>query len=73
MNRKLKLYVWEGVLKEWTTGVMFALAGSAREARAVIRKQIKKDGRYESSVEKDLKGRPQVFSSPRGGYCRGSA
>ena len=36
MIPKLKLYVWEDVLADYTSGVMFALATSAAEARRLI-------------------------------------
>lgn len=35
-RKKLKLYVWEGVLTDYTDGVMFALAHNVEEAREVI-------------------------------------
>jgi len=34
--RKLKLYVWNNVLTDWTSGVMFALARSPEHARKII-------------------------------------
>jgi hypothetical protein len=36
--RKLKLYVWEDVLTDYTSGVMFALAESEEEPRVLTEK-----------------------------------
>ncbi len=39
MKRKMRLYVWEGVLTDYTDGVMVAVAPSVAEARKVLRAQ----------------------------------
>jgi len=39
VSKKLHLYVWEGVLTDYTAGIMFALAESPEEARVLIRKK----------------------------------
>lgn len=36
MSNSLKLYVWENVLTDYTSGIMFALATSVEEARELI-------------------------------------
>ena len=36
---KLKLFVWEGVLSDYTDGIMFALAHTEEEAREMIVKK----------------------------------
>jgi len=36
MNEKLKLFVWDGVLEDWTTGMAFALAENATEAKKML-------------------------------------
>ena len=59
MNNNLKLYVWEGVLVDYTEGVMFALANNVKEARKIL---LEKD--YSSSVKRDLKQRPKVYTTP---------
>lgn len=38
MESNLKLFVWEGVLTDWSSGIMFALATDVEEARAEILK-----------------------------------
>lgn len=35
MTRKLKLYVWDGVLADWTGGMVVVLAHDVREARRI--------------------------------------
>lgn len=42
-EKKLSLYVWEGVLCDYTCGIAFALAHNVREARKMILKQIGND------------------------------
>lgn len=60
-TKKLKLYVWENVLRDWTSGVMFAFASSPDEARKVILK--KSDN---SSVREELQQEPRVIDKPEG-------
>jgi hypothetical protein len=52
----LKLYVWEDVLTDYTSGVMFALAESVEEARAMLSQQ--------HVIERDLKSEPKVITEP---------
>ena len=66
-QNKLKLYVWEGVLTDYTDGIMFALAGSVGEARELILKADK------CVRESELKQEPQVFDSPIGFALWGGA
>ena len=67
-RKKMKLYVWEGVLVDYSPGVMFAVATSAEEARQVILKDHNLP-----SVQKDLKGTPDEYdlSKPEGFICWG--
>ncbi len=63
MKRKpLRLYVWEGVLTDYTDGVMFALATSPESARKAILKQA---GDYDT-VRKDLLSEPVVVKKTQG-------
>ena len=59
---KLKLFVWEGVLTDYTDGVMFALAETKEEAKDIINK------RYVFwCVENDLNEyEPDVYDSKVG-------
>lgn len=54
--KKLKLYVWEDVLTDYTPGIMFALAENIDQARDLIRKSG-------NILESDLAGKPNVYSS----------
>ncbi len=58
----MKLYVWHGVLSDYTSGVMFAFAKNANEARKMILEKYP----YSSSVENDLKQKPKSYSKPVG-------
>jgi hypothetical protein len=55
----LRLYVWEGVLTDYTSGVMFALAHSVEEARDLIRAMG-------SGATLDLAQEPRVVEAPEG-------
>ena len=58
----MKLYVWEGVLTDYTDGIMFALANNEDEARKLIL-----DTRdWDCRVETDLEATPDVYDSPVG-------
>ena len=35
-NKKLKLFVWEDVLTDYTSGIMVAIAPTVEEARAIL-------------------------------------
>lgn len=39
-RRRLRLYVWEGVLRDYTEGIAFAVAESEPKARALIWKKL---------------------------------
>ena len=67
-EKKLKLYVWEDVLVDYTEGIMFALAYDEEHAREQIRKN---GGRGLPSVEQDLLQKPKVYSRPKGFFCYG--
>ena len=60
MSKKLKLYVWEDVLTDYTSGVMFALAPSVDEARRLV--LVKCD----YAPEHDLAKEPKVIETPEG-------
>jgi hypothetical protein len=60
-RRKLRLYVWENVLTDYSSGIMFALARDVEEARKVIMTSAPFN-----SVENELKQEPKVFDEPCG-------
>ena len=59
--KKLKLFVWEGVLTDYTSGVMFALATDVEDARKQIMK--KENG---STAKADLMSEPLVITKSEG-------
>lgn len=76
MEKPLKLFVWHGVLTDYTDGVMFALAPdveSAREAimRAAGAKKAKKPEDHVSAWERDLRGEPEVVTGTAGFFVCG--
>jgi hypothetical protein len=60
-KRKLKLFVWENCLTDYTSGVMFALAYDAEQARMMIREKDKVAG-----GTGDLGAEPKVITKPEG-------
>lgn len=68
MEQKLKLFVWHNCLRDYTDGVMFALAYNEEEAREVIREN---GGRGMASVEQDLLATPTVYEEPVGHFVYG--
>jgi hypothetical protein len=63
---KLKLYVWEDVLEDYTQGVMFALAPNKEEARRLIAEKMG----YDRPVS-DLNQEPKEVTKPEGFYLYG--
>lgn len=64
---KLKLYVWEGVFTDYTSGIAFAMARDVDHARRLIAKEM---GLTESD-KSELCTTPKAYSCPHGGGCRG--
>lgn len=64
--KKLKLYVWEDVLTDWSSGVMFALASSPDEARKVILEKTDSP-----RIAADLQQEPVEIDKPEGFYVFG--
>lgn len=63
-KKPLKLFVWEGVLKDYTAGAAWALARDAEHARKLIAEAM---GRFES----DLAIEPEIVTRPKGFYVYG--
>jgi len=67
MEPKMKVFVWEGVLVDYTPGMMFAVAPTLEEARAELRKK--------SSYipDDDLNQQPEILdlSEPAAFLCWG--
>jgi len=56
---KLKMFVWEHVLTDYTDGLMVALAHDVDEARTLLREKL--DGIGEAYLENE----PDVYETPR--------
>ena len=61
---KLRLYVWEGVLADYTSGMAVALAESPAHARQLLEKRM---GRLDS----DLLSAPLTVTKPAAFYVYG--
>jgi acyl-CoA reductase-like NAD-dependent aldehyde dehydrogenase len=76
----MKLFVWHGVLEDYTGGVAFAMADDVDQARQAAAEAFSKCREY-SDPEKararmlhELRGEPnEVHEGPSGGYCWGGA
>ena len=67
-TKKLKLFVWENVLFDYTSGIMFALAYDVEEARKAIMASFD----YESDTAKsDLFDEPEIVESVKGFHVWG--
>lgn len=67
MDSELKLFVWENVLKTYTSGVMFALAFDVAMAREMLLQQCS------YLPEEDLAKEPNVYTSPFSFHVWGGA
>jgi hypothetical protein len=68
----MKLFVWKDVLTDHTSGIAFALAENADEARTLILDKYEKEESYISDkLVSDLKAEPLVVDSKEGFYVWG--
>lgn len=59
MDNNLKLYVWEDVFSDYTSGAMMvAFANNIKEARKMLLEKIGK------TWEEDLKKKPKIYKKP---------
>lgn len=69
-NKKLKLYVWNGVLADWTDGIAFALDSSPEEAVNELKKAGLDCDRYFRGTK--LQGvEPEVYDTAYGHWIYG--
>lgn len=59
MNKELKLYVWEDVLRDYSSGIMFALASSVEEAREMLL------AKCNYIPESDLNKTPKIYQNEK--------
>ncbi len=70
----MKLFVWEGVLYDHTSGIAFALAENADEARMLIYEKYKQDHKHSQIIDElisDLKADPLIVDNKEGFYLWG--
>ena len=60
MRKKLRLYVWEDVLTDFSPGIMFALAYSVEDARKML---IEREPNSHS-VKEEVQQEPKVYDNP---------
>lgn len=65
-RKRLFLYVWENVLTDYASGVMFALAENVEQARALIRACEGVSPASRGLLNTDLLAEPRVISRPEG-------
>ena len=56
---KLKLYIWTGVLTDWTSGMIVALAESKEAALELVKNECGKSEFNEASANE-----PKVYENP---------
>ncbi len=70
MSKKLRLYVWDGVLEDYTSGIAFALASSPEEAFQMVAKGfpgVTGRGQYGQNGPTKIDGvEPVAYDSPVG-------
>jgi MinD superfamily P-loop ATPase len=75
-SRKVRLYVWEDVLRDYTPGIACAAARSVEEARTAILTacEAKNDQNTISALAGQLLvNEPKVFNVPAGAYVWGGS
>lgn len=70
--RDLKLFVWENVLTDYTSGRAFALAENVEEARKIIFDRFKtEEGYLSDTLKADLADEPKVMDCKEGFHILG--
>lgn len=70
MPGALKLFVWEGVRRDWAGGIAFALAETEAEARQLI---VDKDPQVPWHTDNAWVARPKVYCQPFGMSLEGGS
>ena len=58
----MNLYIWDGVLTDYTDGIMFAFADSVEEARAML---LDGAGYNTDMINEELEAEPKVYSNEK--------
>lgn len=67
MEKRLRLYVWQNALVDYSPGIMFSLAETPKEARRLI---LEKSD-YSESVRQELTKKPEVYKNKVAFYLFG--
>jgi hypothetical protein len=68
----MKLFVWNDVLTDYTSGIAFALAENVDEARKLILEKYEKEQSYISDMlVSDLNAEPLIIENKEGFYIWG--
>jgi hypothetical protein len=70
---KLSLFVWENVLTDYTSGIMFAYAENIDEAKSAILNKVGSDIYMRKIYEKELRKPYRIIESAEGFYVDGGA
>lgn len=68
--KKIKLFIWRGIRRDYTDGIGFAAAHTKEEAIEAIRK-ISEDWEWSSYAGELLTHEPEVHDVPYGGWISG--
>lgn len=67
----LKMFAWDDVLRDYSTGLIVVLANDVDEARALVKDIYKYDP--DEYVTEILNVEPDVYEEPTVVYCQGGA
>lgn len=74
-GEKLKLFVWEGVLTDYTSGIVFALAYNKEHARALVAEKYSSGyqdkTRRRQEILKEISSAPEEVETPEAFYLHG--
>lgn len=68
-KKKMKLFVWPGVLTDWSSGIAFALAESPEEAKAILVTRGLPERHWQGTMIDGVE--PQEFNEPCGFFVFG--
>lgn len=69
-----RLYVWHDVLRDYTAGVIFAIARSVEEARqAVITGALQDSSCSVKHMEEEMTTEPEIYDGPAGFFLYGGS
>lgn len=67
---KLQLYVWEGIRRDYTCGIGFAVARSKEQAIEAIHK-VSETWEWNAYAGELLSNEPKIYDPPYGGWISG--